>query len=178
MVEIETKHMHHNRAAIDCNVAIVLAAVELLTGASKQEAYLKAKTYITNSHQSESKAWLEEMERDEFQSALTHIGWVKIAFQQALYHLKQEIEFEEALSQVISLGGDTDTNGCILGMLLGCHQGFNKLPDVLLQKVLHCDSSLGLHKRDHFLHPREVEGLLLKIMSTCEFKIAPTFSQK
>ena len=46
----------------------------------------------------------------------------------AFYYLKKNISYREALIDILQKGGDTDTNACIIGGLLGAACGFNKLP--------------------------------------------------
>jgi ADP-ribosyl-[dinitrogen reductase] hydrolase len=55
-------------------------------------------------------------------------GWVRLAFQHAFYQLRQGKPFEEALVEVIRHGGDTDTNACITGALLGAALGESQIP--------------------------------------------------
>ena len=46
---------------------------------------------------------------------LTHMGWVRVAFPNALYQLATAPDFAEALVATIARGGDTDTNAAICG---------------------------------------------------------------
>ena len=41
--------------------------------------------------------------------------------------------FEEALTEVVNLGGDTDTAGAILGALAGAHYGVDAIPERWLE---------------------------------------------
>jgi ADP-ribosylglycohydrolase len=61
--------------------------------------------------------------------SVTSMGWVRIAFQHAFFQLRQAQPFETALLDVIGHGGDTDTNGCITGALLGAVAGESAIPE-------------------------------------------------
>lgn len=49
----------------------------------------------------------------------THAGFVRVAFRLAFHALLHARSFDRALLDVVSLGGDADTNGAIAGALLG-----------------------------------------------------------
>src|SRR5207249_10687191 len=55
-------------------------------------------------------------------------GWVVTAFHNAFYHLRHTNDFETALVETIGRGGDTDTNGAIVGALLGAADGRRAIP--------------------------------------------------
>src|SRR5262249_21381333 len=46
-----------------------------------------------------------------------------------LYLLLATESFEEAVTEVVNLGGDTDTVGAILGALAGAHYGVDAIPE-------------------------------------------------
>ena len=50
-------------------------------------------------------------------------GFVKIAFVHAFRHLRRNSGYLEAVRGVLSIGGDTDTNACIVGGLIGAAEG-------------------------------------------------------
>jgi len=79
-------------------------------------------------------------------------GHVKHAFRAAFYHLRRRSTAEEAFRDVLRRGGDTDTNACIVGGLLGALHGYDLIPDHLKGKVLtfDCTKEYGLnHRRPH-----------------------------
>ncbi|MGV3620739.1 MAG: ADP-ribosylglycohydrolase family protein [Archangium sp.] len=55
-------------------------------------------------------------------------GWVRIALQHAFFHLLHASDFESALMATVLKGGDSDTNGCITGALLGAVFGVEAIP--------------------------------------------------
>jgi len=57
------------------------------------------------------------------------------------------------MKDVIKKGGDTDTNACIVGFLLGALYGINKLPQNLIKKLLLRKKGI---KRPDFLKPGKI----------------------
>lgn len=50
--------------------------------------------------------------------------------------------------------GDTDTNGAIVGGMIGAYYGRESLPNWMVDKVLKCDLNLGTHpKRPVLVQP-------------------------
>lgn len=64
------------------------------------------------------------------------MGYLGVALQNAFYELLNTDSFEQALVNIISRGGDTDTNGCIAGALLGAVHGYDKIPSDWTDTVL------------------------------------------
>lgn len=56
-------------------------------------------------------------------------GYVKDTFRTALWGLTRTNTFEDALVEVVNLGGDADTTGAVLGGLAGAVYGFSMIPD-------------------------------------------------
>jgi len=55
-------------------------------------------------------------------------GHVRIAFYDAFNSLLSDMKYEDYIKSIIKRGGDTDTNACIAGAMIGCAVGFNNLP--------------------------------------------------
>ena len=54
--------------------------------------------------------------------------FVRIGFTHAFFHLLEQSTFENALRETLAGGGDTDTNACIVGALLGALHGIDGIP--------------------------------------------------
>lgn len=63
------------------------------------------------------------------------MGYYGIALQNAIYHLFHDTTYADAMQSTIQLGGDTDTNCCILGGLLGAKYGINHIPNDWIKTV-------------------------------------------
>lgn len=66
------------------------------------------------------------------------MGWVLIALQNAFYHLLAGNAVSHALNETIRQGGDTDTNACIAGALVGAVDGIVRLEWEQLGPLLSC----------------------------------------
>ena len=58
-----------------------------------------------------------------------NFGGVVISFRAALWAVLTAKDFRDGLTNVIGLGGDTDTYGAIAGGLLGAHFGIDAIPE-------------------------------------------------
>ncbi len=71
------------------------------------------------------------------------MGWVLIAFQNALYQLLHAPSLEDAVIDSVMQGGDTDTNAAICGALLGAVHGREAVPDQWLYSLQNCRPDAG-----------------------------------
>ena len=51
------------------------------------------------------------------------MGWIKIAFCYSFYYLKKGYSYRDALTDILIKRGDTDTNACIIGGMIGAAEG-------------------------------------------------------
>ncbi len=54
-----------------------------------------------------------------------------------------DLTYEECIRQTLLLAGDTDTNGAIVGGMIGAYYGKDKLPKEMANQVLTCDLTQG-----------------------------------
>lgn len=87
------------------------------------------------------------------------IGHLKIAFMWGMYYLAQRFSFEHAIYDILLRGGDTDTNACIIGGLLGARDGFEALNQDWVKKIMECNKEKqekeSRSPRPEFLLPSE-----------------------
>ena len=98
----------------------------------------------------EVRTWLEDAQAGRLPSCHPMAGFVRIGFTHAFFHLLEQSTFENALRETLAGGGDTDTNACIVGSLVGALHGIDDIPTSLVEGVLHCDTRLG-HARPAWL---------------------------
>jgi len=80
---------------------------------------------------------LEDLNRAEVGDlGFTSGGHVRLAFRLAFHHLLHTPTFEEAVVDTVMRGGDADTNGCIVGALMGAQHGVNQIPAQWADTVL------------------------------------------
>ncbi len=71
-------------------------------------------------------------------------GWVLLALQNAFYQASHANSVVSGLANTIAQGGDTDTNACIAGALLGALHGRSSIPPQWLDRILCCRPLEGL----------------------------------
>lgn len=113
----------------------------------------------------EVNGWLKDAECDRDVPYSPQIGFVKIAFTHAFRHLLLGSDYETAMAETLLGGGDTDTNACIVGGLIGAAVGVDDIRGAMRNKVLNCDITEGKHPRPAFLHPRQVDELIPKLLN-------------
>jgi hypothetical protein len=55
-------------------------------------------------------------------------GWARWGLQMAASATREQLGFAEGMLRALSMGGDTDTNGAILGAALGARLGLGAIP--------------------------------------------------
>ncbi len=95
-----------------------------------------------------------------------YMGYFGIAFQMAFYELLYGNSFYDSMLHVISQGGDTDTNGCIVGTLLGAFYGNKNIPYNWIRNVT------IRNKRYHKyleINQLDIDGIAIKLAIISKF---------
>ncbi|MBP7382122.1 ADP-ribosylglycohydrolase family protein [Myxococcota bacterium] len=100
---------------------------------------------------------------------LTNAGWVLVAFQNALWQLLHAPNLEEGIVDSIMQGGDTDTNACICGALLGAVHGDVQVPARWVAAIESCRPEPG---RPGVHHPRPAEYWPNDVLSLADALVA------
>ena len=85
-------------------------------------------------------------------------GFVRVAFRLAFWELHHASTFRCGLLDAVNRGGDADTNGAIVGELLGAFWGSDNIPMDWAGAVLNCDPPGPLNKAGNF-HPERMMEL-------------------
>ena len=101
----------------------------------------------------EVQGWLTSADQNRDVGYSPSIGFVKYGFTQAFRHLKNGTSYLDAIFETLMGGGDTDTNACIVGGLVGAYHGEEGIPGPMKTAVLHCDTGKG-RQRPEFLQTR------------------------
>ena len=157
--------------------AVYVVAIRhlLLNSGDAQGAFAQAKEVLACSSEDQSAevtSWLINAETGNLPSGRSNIGFVRIAFTHAMHHLLCRTPFVDALQQVLSCGGDTDTNACIVGGLVGARVDINGIPSHMTQAVLQCNTGAG-RPRPEWLstrNPMEIACLLVRYASSAQFE--------
>lgn len=155
---------HPNPACVVSAVAYVRAARRLVLSAGDVNAAIGEAREAAR-EDDEVRGWLEDaVDRDVAVPFSPQDGFVKIAFSHAFRHLARGTGYEEALHVTLLGGGDTDTNACIVGGLLGARWGASAIPSRLRKTVLSSDHRRGKNLRPDDLHPRDVPSLVSRLL--------------
>jgi ADP-ribosylglycohydrolase len=128
MVTADVVLTHPNKDCIDSTVAYVLALRHLILHAGDSKGAIGvANTYLSDNNRSVLE-WLDQAMDGNIDPVTKHIGFVKHGFTLAFHFLAFQISFKEAITQTLLMSGDTDTNACIVGGLIGSTCGLAKLP--------------------------------------------------
>lgn len=162
---------HPNPSCVDAVVAYVLAIASLVrTPGDGARAIEIARAWVRANACEEVRAWLDAALAREHVPFTPQDGFVRIAFTNGFRHLAEGTPYVAALRETLAGGGDTDTNACIVGGLLGARDGADALPHAMRAGVLGCDTGRGANPRPIELHPRDVpalvEALLVGAMKT------------
>ena len=138
---------HPNPTCLCASAAYVVAIRHLLLNpGDAQGAFAQANEVLQNMPDRTSEevlGWLHESEQGDLPSGYPSAGFVRVAFTHAFHHMLRESSYIQALHETLALGGDTDTNACIVGGLVGSRVGISGIPAHMTRAVLDCDTSNG-----------------------------------
>ena len=161
---------HPNPACQWANAAYVCALRHLVLfpgdarGAYQAALRALAMDLTASAGSIEVRTWLEDAQAGRLPSCHPMAGFVRIGFTHAFFHLLEESTFENALRATLAGGGDTDTNACIVGALVGALHGIDGIPTSMVEGVLHCDTQLG-HARPAWLRASDALSLAVRLSS-------------
>ena len=169
--------LSHPNPSCGYGVACYSIAVATLIeySGNRELAFNNAKTWLNSqediarknreySHWKQVSSWLHDAEYDLDVPYTPKIGFIKIAFTHAFRHLLLGSDYENAIFETLRGGGDTDTNACIVGGLIGAAVGVDNIPQQMRHSVLNCDTTKGKHPRPDFLHPKQVKELIPQLL--------------
>ncbi len=152
---------HCHTVCQDCGAAYVLAIRHLVLHPGDSEgAFSASRDWVQIEGEQEVLEWIEQAAANEDVGYEPDVGFVKYGFVHAFRHLKQRTPYEESIAETLRGGGDTDTNACIVGGLVGALHGEESIPERMRAALFSCDTSL-CQPRPEWLQTRKVlKGLL------------------
>ncbi len=161
----ETRLSHPNTIALNASIIYVYAIQHLLNyKADNIGAYDKCKKLAEDINDKEILSWFHEVESGILPPANKLIGWLKIAFVHALYYLKHKVDYLTALKELLSKAGDTDTNLCIVGGVLGALYGYKSLPKDYIEKVMRIEADQRVYREPEWYPGTHLEGSIEKLI--------------
>ena len=139
----DAEFTHPNDACVASTTAYVLALRHLILSPKDNVGAIDAARSYLSGHNSEVMQWLQDAEAGDLPAATPQAGFVRYGFTYAFHFLYHGFGFKKALIETLAMGGDTDTNACIVGGLLGAYHGLEGLPKGPLAKLFDCDTQKG-----------------------------------
>ncbi len=138
LAECDTRMTHSNPIVIDAVGLYVVALADLIRGTPPDVVY---KEHQARARESEVKDWQEMVDKGMKMEVTKNIGLAKIAWTWTFAWLRQfvegkGIEYQEAIKGMVWEGGDTDTNACILGAMVGAVLGQERIPPEYIRILL------------------------------------------
>jgi len=160
-----------NQSCCDSVAAYSIAIASLMRQPGNNlAAFSSAEDWINKNANDEVKGWIADAKAHNLPDAKKDSGFIKIAFIFAFSHLLKKSSFSDAIQQTLLAGGDTDTNACIVGGLIGALRGREGIPDRMANAVLQCDTTRGRPRPD-FLWTSELSTLIPALMESAPKKI-------
>lgn len=128
---------HPNPSCQWSTAAYVVAIRHLTLNADDHRgAFETVRSILPTGEGDEVRRWLDDAAAGRQPPFHPQAGFVKIAFTHAFHHLLQRTPHVQALRETLRGGGDTDTNACIVGGLLGALWGESGLSGELTGAVV------------------------------------------
>lgn len=150
---------HPNPTCQNANIAYCAAVAHLLVNPKDVQGALSkaASTARTIPCDDDVASWIF---LEDLGDVTSNAGFVKHAFALAFWHLRHGTDFEFALRDVLRRGGDTDTNGAIVGGMMGAYWGAAAIPQTMKTPVL---SAVTRHGRPGTYHPSRIPELVNRL---------------
>uniref|UniRef100_A0A914PER0 ADP-ribosylhydrolase ARH3 n=1 Tax=Panagrolaimus davidi TaxID=227884 RepID=A0A914PER0_9BILA len=178
---------HANPIVWDAVATYCVALAALLKGKSITEAFDEAfestetpmiREYLKDAktHDIPVKLYQEDFSQPfkTINGDAEHQGFIGVAFQSAFYQLLHAKSFSSGLEDAIARGGDTDTNGCIVGALIGARFGVDNIPKEWIDTVQTaepCRLSNPNVRKDMdltFLSIKDIDELVPQLAAICK----------
>jgi len=138
--KLDAKLSHPNQVCQDANVLYCIAIAWLINNPGDSNGainFVEDYKGICDT----VKQWLEDSKK-EVKNCHLNIGHVKHAFTLAFYFLRKRTNYETAIYETLLKGGDTDTNACIVGGIMGALHGLKAIPNYMKDPVINFDCSI------------------------------------
>lgn len=155
IVSKEVSLTHSNQTIIQSECLYIIFLAHLIQNPhDKQGAWNKAMDYLNNCND-EVKQWIHDINNSPPMPGNPMMGFAKIAFDHSFRQvMKNGVNFETAMREILVIGGDTDSNAAIVGAIIGAYVGYRELPDNWKFKVERFNSLTmkGIRREGEFLN--------------------------
>ena len=146
----DAEFTHPNDACVASTTAYILALRHLILSPKDNVGATDAARSYLSGHNGEVMQWLLDAEAGDLPAATPQAGFVRYGFTYAFHFLYHGLGFKQAIIETLVMGGDTDTNACIVGGLLGAYHGLEGLPKGPLAKLFCCNTQKGQPRPDAY----------------------------
>jgi len=161
---------HPNLSCQWATAAYVVAIRHLMLNPGDcRGAFCRAESILPQKGAEDVSYWLNRAKVCDLPNFHPSAGYVGIAFTHAFYHLHSATNYLDGITAVLSGGGDTDTNACIVGGLLGALHGIQGLPEHMVTAVLNCDVAKGRSRPD-WLQTKHLHRHLNRLMEITQIE--------
>lgn len=165
LARMDSEITHPNDACCDSVACYSIAIASLVRNPGDVQLAWQLTTEWASVHAAdEVNEWLQLAKSNVAVTYYPQAGFVKIAFVHAFRHLLAGTEYVEAIRETLAGGGDTDTNACIVGGLIGASCGADAIPKSMQLAVLNCDTTEGSQPRDSFLSPADLHSMVTRLL--------------
>jgi ADP-ribosylglycohydrolase len=162
----DSRLSHPNESCGHAVACYSIAIASLIENQGDRDKAFQQVLNWSNTHAcQEVRSWLQNAQDNVDEPYYPQVGFVKIAFIHAFRHLGLGTNYAAAIEETLLGGGDTDTNACIVGGLIGAACGASQIPKSMQNAVLHCDTLQGEQPRPAFLHTTQLLTLTKQLLS-------------
>lgn len=164
----DSRLSHPNPSCADAVACYAIAIASLIrTSGDRKAAFKAAEAWAAEFADPEVRSWLTEARMGTKVPYTPQDGFVRIGFTHAFRHLAAGTDYAAAIRETLAGGGDTDTNACIVGGLIGAACGARLIPPAMCAKVLSCTTKDGRPRPD-WLHAAQIPELIDRILKPKE----------
>ena len=163
LVHEEAGFTHSNETVKQAESYYIICMAHLIQNPQDKAGALRAADNYLRGCNEEVKEWVNDSLGELPMPGTPNMGYVKIAFDHTFRQLrKDDIDYDRAIEEVLSIGGDTDTNACIAGAMIGAYVGYDRLNQMWKYKVENFDARKygGIDRKVECLNQTLVKGLV------------------
>jgi ADP-ribosylglycohydrolase len=157
---------HPNDSCCHAVACYAIAMASLIENqGDRAKAFNRAEHWANRYANDDVHRWLKNAKDNVEVPYYPQVGFVKIGFVHAFRHLLLGSSYQDAISETLAGGGDTDTNACIVGGLIGAACGASHIRENMKLAVFNCDTHQGRNPRPAFLHPNQLPELTKQLLT-------------
>ena len=170
MVEQDVRLTHPNPTCVDSTTAYVLAIRHLILHVQDHQGAVELVADYLSGTNAEVESWLQDAITGNLPLAYPLPGFARYAFTYAMHYLFKGTDYRTAIRETLLRGGDTDTNACIVGGLLGAFHGLDQLPKDMYRLLMRCKTHKGNQARPDLYTIKRVKGNLDQLSAYSKLK--------